>query len=93
MSGKFVNHFNRNFKAGHGSKCPCPKDRTGRTSSLDTVSCLQCDRPIKAGSREVTVRSTGDGTLRFVHLDCLNRWLRRGPCSLPYRHTDILLAK
>jgi len=41
--------------------------------------CLQCGDPIGPGSREVTVRSTSDGQLEKVHLDCLDAWQRRGP--------------
>jgi len=28
------------------------------------------------GGREIVVRSTGDGMLRFVHQDCLDLWVR-----------------
>jgi hypothetical protein len=36
--------------------------------------CLQCGGAIKAGSREVTVRSTETGRLATVHQDCLSQW-------------------
>ena len=43
--------------------------------------CLQCREPIGPGSREITVRSTGDGRLALVHQDCLNAWQRKGPAA------------
>jgi len=79
MSGKFVNHFNGNFEAGHGSKCPCPDLRTRRTSIRTSVSCLHCAGEVGPGSREVVVRSTSDGRLALVHLDCLDQWLHWRP--------------
>jgi hypothetical protein len=41
--------------------------------------CLHCAGEIGPGSREVTVRSTSDGRLALVHLDCLEQWLHRRP--------------
>jgi hypothetical protein len=41
--------------------------------------CLQCGGPIGPGSREITVRSTGDWQLANVHSDCFDAWQRRGP--------------
>jgi hypothetical protein len=43
--------------------------------------CLQCREVFGPASREVTVRSTSDGRLARVCLDCLSQWLRLGPPS------------
>ena len=82
MSGKFDNHFNGKFEAGHGPKYPMSGPRTRRTSPPDTdvqLVCLHCSREIGPGRREVTVRSTSDGRLALVCLDCLEAWLHWRP--------------
>jgi len=53
----------------------------GVLKKQEPTRCLQCSSAIGAGSREITVRSTGDGRLALVHEDCLSRWLRKGPAQ------------
>jgi len=43
--------------------------------------CLQCNGAIGPAAREVVVRSTSDGELAFVHLDCLSKWQLKGPAT------------
>ena len=57
-----------------------PKAGTPLWDTRGTVgTCLHCAGEIGPGSREVVVRSTSDGRLALVHLDCLEQWLHWRP--------------
>jgi hypothetical protein len=57
----------------------------GVLKNQESILCLQCGGAIGPGSREITVRSTGDGQLAIVHQDCLSKWQLKGPATVAKR--------